>query len=243
MLVRADRCDARRVKFLVIQHDSDKGLGLLAPPLYHAGVEVDTRLAGRDPVDVDDHAAVIALPGLADPVDGTAAVAATRTALRTALERKLPILGICLGAELLAEAAGGVVRPCRPEYGYCRVTLDPAASTDPLLHGLPRELQAFQAHGFAFELPPGAVPLARSEHSLQAFRLAGRAWGLQFHPEPTVEMVAAWVRTIGASMRRNGVAPADAVRRAREEAPFWAGWASELAGRFAGAVLSEARPA
>jgi GMP synthase (glutamine-hydrolysing) len=231
------------VRFLVIQHDADKGLGLLAAPLRHAGVEVDTRVAERDPIDVEGHAAVIALPGLADPVDDSLAVTATRAVLRTAIERSVPVLGICLGAELLAEAAGAAVRPCKAEYGYCPVILEPAASADPLLHGLPGALPAFQAHGFAFELPPGAVPLARSADSLQAFRLAEHTWGLQFHPEPTVEMVGAWVRTIEASMHRNGVTPAEAVRRAREEAPFWERWAPELARRFVGVVRSAGSPA
>jgi GMP synthase-like glutamine amidotransferase len=226
------------VRLLVVQHDADKGLGLLGQPLLDAGVELYCRMAASDPLVLADHAAVVALPGLADPVDDTYAVVATRAVLRAALERDMPVLGICLGAELLAQAAGGAVRPCRAEYGYCRMRMEPAASQDPLLRGLPVELDAFQAHGFAFELPPGATPLARSDHALQAFRLGGRAWGLQFHPEPTLEMVGSWVPTIEASMRRNGVTPALTVRRAHEEVPRWAGWTSEIVAGFVGTVLS-----
>lgn len=228
------------MRFLVIQHDADKGLGLLAAPLRDAGVEVDIRMAGRDPVELGDHAAVVALPGLADPVDDTIAVEATRAALQAALQRNLPTLGICLGAELLAEAAGAPVRPCPVEYGYCRLSLEPAAWSDPLLGSLPAEFEAFQAHGFGFELPRGAVPLARSERALQAFRLEN-AWGLQFHPEPTVEMLESWIRTIEADMRRNGSVPAEVAYRARQQVPVWAERAWQIARGFAKAVMQRER--
>ena len=221
------------MRFLVVQHDSDKGLGLLEQPLRDAGAELDVRLAGRDPVELDGHAAVVALPGLANPEDGTVAVDETREALRAAFRRGVPALGICLGAELLAEAAGGRVRPCPPEYGYFRVAVEPAAALDPLLGGLPAEIEAFQAHSFAVELPPEAVALARSEHAVQAFRLGERSWGIQFHPEPTLEMLESWLRTIEPVMRRNGVDPAGTAERAREQVPLWAERAARIARAFA----------
>lgn len=221
------------MRFLVVQHDPDKGLGLLEQPLRYAGVELDVRMAGRDPVELDGHAAVVALPGLANPEDGTVAVDETRETLRQALRRGVPALGICLGAELLAEAAGGRVRPCPPEYGYFRVAVEPSAALDPLLGGLPAEVEAFQAHSFAVELPPKAVVLARSESAVQAFRVGERAWGIQFHPEPTFEMLEGWLRTIEPVMRRNGVDPAGTAERAREQVPLWAERAARIAGAFA----------
>ena len=224
------------MRFLVVQHDVDKGLGLLEPPLRDAGVELDVRMAGRDPIELDGHAAVVALPGLADPVDDTAAVNETRETLRTALRRGVPALGICLGAELLAEAAGGRVRPCPPEYGYCRVAVEPSAAVDPLLGGLPAEVEAFQAHGFAIDLPAEAVTLARSRHAVQAFRLGERSWGIQFHPEPTFAMLESWLRTIDAVMRRNGLAPAEAAERGREQVPLWTERAARMARGFAAAA-------
>jgi GMP synthase (glutamine-hydrolysing) len=228
------------MRLLVIQHDADKGLGLLEGPLRRAGLELDTRLAGHDPVGLEDHRGVVALPGLADPTDGTDAVEGTRATLADAVSRRLPVLGICLGAELLAEAAGARSRPCRPEFGYCPVTLSPAAAGDPLLESLPAEFDAFQAHAFAAELPPGATALAHSEHALQAYRLGDRAWGLQFHPEPTVEMVTAWLGTIAAHLERNGVRPAQVATRARELESRWGAWAAEIARRFAERVGSPA---
>ncbi len=221
------------MRFLVLQHDADKSLGLLEQPLRLAGVELDVRMAGRDPVELDGHAAVIALPGLANPVDGTVAVDETRETLRAALRRGVPVLGICLGAELLAEAAGGRVRPCPPEYGYVRVAVEPLAALDPLLGGLPAEVEAFQAHSFAVELPPEGIALARSEHAVQAFRLGERSWGIQFHPEPTFEMLESWLRTIEPVMRRSGVEPAETAAQAREQVPLWADRAARIARAFA----------
>jgi GMP synthase-like glutamine amidotransferase len=221
---------------LVLQHDADKGLGLLEAPLRAAGVELDVRLAGRDPFELGEHAGVVALPGLADPVDETAPVTRTRQILAQALRRELPVLGICLGAELLAEAAGGSAYRCTPEFGYRPVGLTAEARDDRLLGSLPAELEAFQAHAFGVRVPAGAAVLGSSEHALQAFRLGGRAWGIQFHPEPSARMVAAWVATILPHLERAGVDPDQVVGRARELEPAWTGWAATIGAGFAAAV-------
>ena len=108
------------MSILVIQHDADKGLGLFAPPLAAAGLELDVQFAGRGELVLGDHAAVIALPGVANPVDESLAVDSTREVLREALRLEVPVLGICLRAELLAEAAGGHTYPCRAEWPTAR---------------------------------------------------------------------------------------------------------------------------
>lgn len=230
------------MRLLVIQHDADKGLGLLEQPLLEAGLELDTRLAGEDPVAIGDHLGLVALPGLADPIDDTPAVEGTRATLRDALDRGLPILGICLGAELLAEAAGADARPCRPEFGYWPIRLSAAASADPLLGQLPAEFDAFHAHAFASDLPRHATALAYSDHALQAFRLGDRAWGLQFHPEPTASMVATWIGTIREHIERQGVRPAQVAARAQALESRWTEWAARIASGFAGQVCAAARP-
>jgi len=192
------------MRLLVIQHDPDKGLGLLAEPLRSAGADLDVRFAGRDPLAVTDHAGVIALPGLANPDDSTEAVSMTRSTLADALERDLPVLGICLGAELLGEAAGAKAIACRAEYGYWPVSLTGEGVADPLLSDMPAQFEAFQAHAYAVELPDKSVALAHSEHSLQGFRIGNRAWGLQFHPEASKQMIDRWLGTIGHVMERQG---------------------------------------
>lgn len=114
------------------------------------------------------------------------------------LERLLhlhkPVLGICLGAQLLAKAAHAPVHPSdEPEIGWYRVELTDDGADDPVLGKLPSEFDAFQWHYYTHGLPSGAVELARSRVCTQAFRLGDSAWGVQFHPEVTLEQVEGWL--------------------------------------------------
>ncbi|HXG77186.1 MAG TPA: type 1 glutamine amidotransferase [Gaiellaceae bacterium] len=112
--------------------------------------------------------------------------------LREALAEGVPAIGVCLGAQLLARAGGGRVRPAaEPEIGWLAVELTDAGRDDPVLSALGSAAQAFQWHRYTYDLPPGAVELARSPVCTQAFRL-GNAWGLQFHAEVTLPMLRAW---------------------------------------------------
>ena len=110
------------------------------------------------------------------------------------LDQGVPLLGICLGGQLIAKAAHAqVTRAPEPEIGWCDVDVLPEAADDPVLTGLPRRLTALQWHYFRFDLPGGATPLAQSRVGLQAFRLGQIAWGLQFHCEVTREMLHSWI--------------------------------------------------
>jgi GMP synthase (glutamine-hydrolysing) len=230
------------MRILVIQHDADKGLGLFEQPLAAAAMELDVRFAGQDDVAPSGHAAVIALPGVANPDEGSLAITATRAALAEALRRRLPVLGICLGAELLAQAAGAAANPCTPEWGYREVELTPAASGDALLGALPQRFGVFQAHNFGFDLPVGAVELARLDGGVQAFRVGDSAWGVQFHPEPTLAMLDGWTHALGHLMEANGVDPAVTRSLGRRYVPEWSERADEIALRFAGIVRASESP-
>jgi len=114
--------------------------------------------------------------------------------VRSLLERRVPTLGVCLGGQLLAKAAGAHVGPSpEPEFGFTPVTLSAAAAGDPLFGRLPREFEVFNAHGYAFHVPDDGVELATSTVCAQAFRLGDAAWGVQFHPEIRVEQVERWL--------------------------------------------------
>lgn len=226
------------VSILVIQHDADKGLGLFAPPLADAGLECDVRFAGHGELELAGHAGVIALPGVANPDEETAAINSTRAVLGQALQDGIPVFGICLGAELLAEAAGGLTHPCPPEWGFCDVALEPSARGDGLLRGLPAELTVFQAHNYGIDLPPGAVSLAGPAGAVQAFRVGEAAWGVQFHPEPTLEMLDGWTTVLGHLMQANGVDPEATRRLGRRYVPEWRERAASMARGFAAAVSS-----
>jgi GMP synthase (glutamine-hydrolysing) len=115
--------------------------------------------------------------------------------LQRLLDLHKPVLGICLGAQLLAKAAHAPVFPAtQPEIGWHPVELTDAAADDPLLGRLPAKFDAFQWHYYAHALPSGAVELARSGVCTQAFRLGDSAWGVQFHPEVTLPQVEGWLK-------------------------------------------------
>jgi GMP synthase (glutamine-hydrolysing) len=114
--------------------------------------------------------------------------------LREALERRIPLLGVCLGAQLLAAAAGAeVYRVVPPEIGWLEVERVAAGVDDPVLGGLPERFTAYQWHSYACRLPAGAVELARSPVCTQAYVLGGHAWGVQFHPEVTPDVLVEWI--------------------------------------------------
>lgn len=151
------------------------------------------------------------------------------------LDQGVPLLGICLGGQLVAKAAHApVTRAPEPEVGWHPVQLLPEAADDPVLGGLPQRLMAYQWHHYCFDAPAGAVRLARSPVCLQAFRLGELAWGLQFHCEVTAEMVEQWIQACEAveGYREPGFDPA----RMREETPLyieeWNAVGREICGSF-----------
>jgi GMP synthase (glutamine-hydrolysing) len=114
--------------------------------------------------------------------------------LREVLAEQVPVFGVCLGAQMLARAAGAQVGPASaPEIGWLEVSLTAEGASDPVLGVLPSRATVFQWHHYTFMLPSRGTPLAESEICLQAFRLDGQpAWGIQFHAEVTLPMVTAW---------------------------------------------------
>ena len=114
--------------------------------------------------------------------------------LQRLLDLHMPVLGICLGAQLLAKAAHAPVYPVeKAEVGWFAVELTEAGTEDPVLGRLPQTFDAFQWHYYAHDVPAGAVELARNRVCTQAFRLGDSAWGVQFHPEVTLHQVQSWI--------------------------------------------------
>ena len=110
-----------------------------------------------------------------------------------ALAQRIPTIGVCLGAQLVARAAGARVGPAeQPEVGWFAVELSESGADDPVLRVLPSPVEAFQWHYYTFEPPDGAVELASSAAARQAYRLGDRTWAIQFHAEVERHMLDRW---------------------------------------------------
>jgi GMP synthase-like glutamine amidotransferase len=115
--------------------------------------------------------------------------------IRDLLDRQVPLLGVCLGIQLMAKAEGEAVYPLAggPEIGWLPVELTEAAARDPVFAGLPARFDAFGWHYYTYDLPARADELARSARCNQAYRLGEAAWGIQFHAEVTLQTVYDWL--------------------------------------------------
>lgn len=188
------------MRVLTVVHQRDAGPGVFEQEAANQGHELVEWHPCEKPEPPADPAAAVVVLGGAMHVDQEAEhpwLAGEKAFLLELLASGTPVLGVCLGAQLVAEAAGATPRrAARPEIGWHQVELAPAADDDPLLRELPRRLHAFEWHSYEFPLPPGAVALGSSAVCLQAFR-TGRAWGVQFHAEVTEQTVATWLAKNG----------------------------------------------
>lgn len=114
--------------------------------------------------------------------------------LETLLADRRPVLGVCLGVQLLARAAGADVRRLDvPEIGWIDIELNEAGAADPVLGAMPHRFPGLVWHHYTYDVPDGAVELARTDRTTQGFRLGDACWGVQFHPEVTREQLDGWM--------------------------------------------------
>jgi len=185
------------MRLLVLQHSPLDHPGVMRRYLAEDGIEwdpIDTYTGCAIPaLDSYDALLVMGGPQQTDQELVYSWLKAEKDYIRRAiLAKKKPILGICLGSQLIADVMGGRVGPmAMPEIGILDVETTPAALGDALLDGLAAPAKTLQWHlNAVLELPPGAVHLMRSPAcENQAFRLGDRVWGLQFHMELNSEMV------------------------------------------------------
>jgi GMP synthase-like glutamine amidotransferase len=185
------------MRTLIIQHDHDGYPGALLEPIERAGSvqRWDTFTQPERP-DLDGIDAIVSLGGTAHPDQDHAEpwLAAELDLLEEALDVGIPVLGVCLGGQLLARVAGGRIGKVEtPEVArFADIGLLPDAADDLLFAGMPRPFFGFEWHWYGFEAPPGATLLARNASTQQAFRFQNRAWGLQFHIEVTAATLTEW---------------------------------------------------
>jgi GMP synthase (glutamine-hydrolysing) len=228
---------------LVIQHSKRGGPRRLGEWLAEDGVTVDVVHAyDGAPVPSDNpHDALLVLGGGFMPDDDARApwLKPTRGLVEQALEAGTPMLGICLGGQMLAHVAGGSVQADAgaPENGSLPITLRPEAAADPLLHDLPATVTAIEHHVDAITaLPPEAVWLASTERCpYQAFRVGEAAWGVQFHPEVDADRLLEWDHD---RLRAQGFDKDELYRQAVADEPVAKPIWREVATRFAAQITS-----
>jgi GMP synthase (glutamine-hydrolysing) len=185
------------MRVVVFRHDPTVGLGLVEPALLERRIEIicaDLYADGAAPPETSEAGGLIFLGGPMSANDPLQYLECEMRIMREAAARGQPMLGICLGAQLLAKAFGAQVRRSpRPEIGWFEVRLTDAGAADPILGAMGRAETVLEWHRDTFDLPEGAVWLAWSDRCAdQAFRIDRNIYGFQFHLEATPEIISDW---------------------------------------------------
>ena len=233
------------MRTLAIVHQPDAGSGVFAEAMRERGVELDewllTKRGTGPPREIADYDAVLTFGGAmhADQEDRHPWLRFEKDFLEALLDDGMPILAVCLGCQLLAEAAGGLARRARePEIGWLDVEVTEDGATDPVIGPLAPSFTGFQWHSYEAVPPQGAAILARSPVCAQAYRIGERVWGIQFHAEVTAADLPHWIddyRSDGDAVRI-GIDPQALRAETEEKIADWNRLGRELCGRFLDAV-------
>jgi GMP synthase (glutamine-hydrolysing) len=186
------------LRLVVLHHLENAFLGNAAEPLRSAGLEIEERnlMAGDALPSLDEADALLSLGGdqSVRDIEQYDYLVAEVPLLRAAVGLSLPVLGVCLGGQLLAHALGGTVERMQVRMvEWAEVSRLPASEGDPVFGGLPEKVRALHWNEDAFSVPDGAVELlSRAGPGGEAFRYGESAWGIQFHPEADEPGLANW---------------------------------------------------
>jgi GMP synthase (glutamine-hydrolysing) len=196
---------------LIIQNDVKEGAGLLASLTRERGIQQETVLGNKadyDRISADDYSALVVLGGAqsAYETDIYPFLLREMELCKAFIEDAKPVLGFCLGAQIIAYALGGRVLPGKQkEIGWYDVSLTAAASQDPLFLKHPRTLLAYHFHGDVIEPPPGAINLAFSELTkCQLFKVGYSTYGFQYHAEADLPLIRDMCENNSEYMTSNG---------------------------------------
>jgi GMP synthase (glutamine-hydrolysing) len=235
---------------IAVLHNLDEAFtGYADRPLRACGAALDERfLREGDPLPALEQVdGIVSFGGdqSVRDIDADPLLGAEAALLRDAVDRELPVLGICLGAQLLAHALGGsVARLPRRMVAWAPIEPLPAAAGDPVLGSLPAGAMALHWNEDGFEPPPGAVELLRRPRGTgEGFRYGDSAWGVQFHPEVDPSNLEGWYRTGYQELSDAGVTEEQARAADVAHLPGQRALSDALFGGFARAVAARAVPA
>jgi len=232
-------------KIWVLQHHPAENLGAIADALEEAALAWQyVRVFDGQPIPSEMKGAggliVMGGPETVYQLDRYPYLRDEMRLIENALKENRPILGVCLGSQLLAATLGATVRRGESrEIGWYTVRLAEAARDDRLMRGLPAEFVSAHWHSDVFDLPSGAVALASSEKTeIQAYRYGDKAYGLLFHAEMTAEIIEALVSQFRDGLARAGVdgdaivaaAPTHLPKLSEIGAAIFGRWASPIQG-------------
>jgi len=197
-------------KILAVHNIACETLGSLEQLFTSDGFEIDKINSQRNhvPSSSRDYAAVVILGGPMAVYENLPFLQREQELIRDAIKSNTPVLGICLGSQLIAQAAGGVVyKGKQKEIGWHSVYVTPASSNDIFRGVIDKTIRVFQWHGDTYDLPSNAKILAYSDLYPQAFRI-GSAVGVQFHLEVDRPLIESWMREYSAELNTEKIKPA-----------------------------------
>lgn len=221
---------------IVFQHSERGGPGRLGATLRDHGFKLDIRRldldgAGALPPDLDDVHGIISLGGPQNVGESHEWMPGEMALLKKAHERQLPVIGICLGAQMIAATLGGEVGPMeKPELGFPTVSLNAAGQLETILAGIPWDCPQFSTHGQEIKkLPPGVQVMGSSHQcKVQVYRAGMRTYGFQYHPEVDMQMIRAYVEADGTLLERAGMTGAEVLAQAETHGEMFARAADRL---------------
>jgi GMP synthase (glutamine-hydrolysing) len=196
-------------KILSIQNIECETLGLLEQMFVQDGYRIENIIAQNDPVPLNslNYDAIVILGGPMAVYDNLLFLQKEQELIKNAIGNDTPVLGICLGSQLIVQATGGhVYRGKKKEIGWHDVYLTPASSNDIFRGITDKMIRVFQWHGDTYDLPAGAKILAYSDLYIQAFRI-GSAVGIQFHIEVDEQMIRSWIKEYGDDLLTLNIMP------------------------------------
>lgn len=218
------------IRAVCLQHVPFEGPGALAPLLATHGCVLDRYLVPEEGLPADPGDLLMVMGGPMSVNDPDQWIHAEIAFLARAVHEGVPVLGICLGSQLLARALGATVRPGPGlELGMTPIRLTADGRRDPVFGSMPESFEVFEWHGEVFDLPEGAVALASSELCpLQAFRYGASAYGLLFHLEMEPSGIEALCRECPTDLARANLERRTLLMQTEPHLPRLHRWADRL---------------